>query len=328
MLSFKSSRPKIKDFDSTQQHSNNNDASRLSESIVGVEIDRAHTNEMNAIIITKRHISTMSYLIMRCFIALCLTVAILASTSWAFAPPSTHVAFGFRARIAPSLRGKQLCLSSNTLEMDRTRNNSSYEDSLESSVIDMEERNNNGVAFISSGTRDDEHEACTIGDDDDEHDDEIEELFKSLLHKVGKYNAEAVTLSYQDADNNNNHNNTQPISMLRQAFNIAREAHKNQCRRSGEPYITHPLGVAHIIADMELDLASLLTALLHDTVEDTNVTLGDIEEMFGGEISQCVDGVTKIAKIAFTSYEEQQSENYRKLILAMSKDIVSWCPFV
>eukprot|EP00985_Skeletonema_marinoi_P023205 scaffold15273_cov83-Skeletonema_marinoi.AAC.2 len=275
---------------------------------------------MNAIIITTRNSSTMGYLILRC-ISLCLTVAILASTSWAFAPPSTHVAFGFRARIAPSLRGKQLCLSSNTLEMDRTRNNSSYEDSLESSVIDMEERNNNGVAFISSGTRDDEHEACTIGDDDDEHDDEIEELFKSLLHKVGKYNAEAVTLSYKDADNNNSNNNTQPISMLRQAFNIAREAHKNQCRRSGEPYITHPLGVAHIIADMELDLASLLTALLHDTVEDTNVTLGDIEEMFGGEISQCVDGVTKIAKIAFTSYEEQQSENYRKLILAMSKDI-------
>eukprot|EP00984_Skeletonema_dohrnii_P002032 scaffold682_cov105-Skeletonema_dohrnii-CCMP3373.AAC.2 len=279
---------------------------------------------MNAIIITKRNSSTMGYLIIRC-ITLCLTVAILASTSWAFAPPSTHVAFGFRARIAPSLRGKQLCLSSNTLDMDRTRNNSSYEDSLESSVIDTEERNdNNGVAFISSGTRDDEHEACTIDDDDDEHDDEIDELFKSLLHKVGKYNAEAVTLSYKDANNNN----TQPISMLRQAFNIAREAHKNQCRKSGEPYITHPLGVAHIIADMELDLASLLTALLHDTVEDTNVTLGDIEEMFGGEISQCVDGVTKIAKIAFTSYEEQQSENYRKLILAMSKDIVSWCPFV
>ena len=325
MLSFKSSRTKIEDFDSTQ-HSNNNDASRLSESIVGVEIDRAHTKEMNAIIITKRNSSTMGYLIIRC-ITLCLTAAILASTSWAFAPPSTHVAYNdnYRARIAPSLRGNQLCLSSNTLEMDRTRNNSSYEDSLESSVIDMEERNdNNGVAFISSGTRDDEHEACTIDDDDDEHDDEIEELFKSLLHKVGKYNAEAVTLSYKDANNNN----TQPISMLRQAFNIAREAHKNQCRKSGEPYITHPLGVAHIIADMELDLASLLTALLHDTVEDTNVTLGDIEEMFGGEISQCVDGVTKIAKIAFTSYEEQQSENYRKLILAMSKDIVSWCPFV
>lgn len=72
---------------------------------------------------------------------------------------------------------------------------------------------------------------------------------------------------------------------------------------------------------MQLDLTSLLTALLHDTVEDTNMTLSFIEETFGEEVSECVDGVTKIAKIAFTSYEEQQSENYRKLILAMSKDI-------
>lgn len=161
-----------------------------------------------------------------------------------------------------------------------------------------------------------EYVTCTIVD---EVDDEIEEIFTSLLQKVGRYNAEAVTLSY--------HNDTttqQPISMLRQAFNIAKKAHQNQCRKSGEPYITHPLGVAHIIADMKLDLTSLLTALLHDTVEDTNLTLSCIEEMFGDEIASCVDGVTKIAKITFTSYEEQQSENYRKLILAMSKDIVSF----
>lgn len=182
--------------------------------------------------------------------------------------------------------------------------------------------NNNGAAFMKR-ERHEERETCTVDDEDDD-DNEIEELFKSLLHKVGKYNTEAVNISYNDTNNNNQ---TQPISMLRQAFNIAREAHKSQCRKSGEPYITHPLGVAHIIADMELDLASLLTALLHDTVEDTDVTLADIEEMFGGEISQCVDGVTKIAKIAFTSYEEQQSENYRKLILAMSKDIVSFVSF-
>ena len=284
---------------------------------------------------------------MRCTALWLFTVAAVlttTSTSWAFAPPSsTSLAFGLpsrrsrqltsisncnndRIRIPPSRKDQQsLYLSSNVLEMDRTRNNSSYEDSLESSVADMEEQNgnNNGAAFMNS-ERHEEHETCTVDDDDDDDSDiEIEALFTSLLHKVGKYNAEAVTLSYDDTNNNNN-NHTQPISMLRQAFHIARDAHKNQCRKSGEPYITHPLGVAHIIADMELDLASLLTALLHDTVEDTNVTLGDIEETFGREISQCVDGVTKIARIAFTSYEEQQSENYRKLILAMSKDIVSF----
>lgn len=271
---------------------------------------------------------------------------LVASTSCAFAPPPSAAAFGLsfhrqqqlaasiiisnnnanRARIASSSSlGGHRRHSSNTLEIDdrATRNNSNYEESslleLESSVIEK----NNGVAALSDSEAHVDHEACLLFDNDD--DDEIEELFTSLLHKVGKYNAEAVTVSYpnnNDAAANNNH--TQPISMLRQAFNIAREAHKNQCRKSGEPYITHPLGVAHIIADMELDLASLLTALLHDTVEDTIMTLSDIEDMFGEEISQCVDGVTKIAKIAFTSYEEQQSENYRKLILAMSKDIVSF----
>jgi len=277
----------------------------------------------------------MGLFIMWCTLFLFL-VAMLASTSSAFTPPSA--AFGLPshrqlfaiisnnnadwARIVSSLgvRPRQ----SITLEIDdRTRNNSNYEESL----LASSEIENNGVALISSGSEAHvEHEACTLFDNDEE-DDEIEELFTSLLHKVGKYNAEAVTLPYHIKDAASN-NHTQPISMLRQAFNIARDAHKNQCRKSGEPYITHPLGVAHIIADLELDLASLLTALLHDTVEDTNVTLSDIEGMFGEEISQCVDGVTKIAKIAFTSYEEQQSENYRKLILAMSKDIVSLCPVV
>ena len=256
--------------------------------------------------------------------------AVAATPCRAFSPPSTSGAFGLptrrqllasktinsknnRIRIAPSM-------GSNTLEDDRApRNNSSYEPMQEScGGMDTEEQH-----IISSEThRGEEHETCIIDDVDDDDDDEIDELFTSLLHKVGRYSPEVVTISYKDDDDDIN-NHTQPISMLHQAFNIAREAHKDQCRKSGEPYITHPLGVAHIIADMELDLTSLLTAILHDTVEDTNMTLIDIENMFGEEISQCVDGVTKIAKIAFTSYEEQQSENYRKLILAMSKDIVS-----
>jgi len=287
-------------------------------------------------------------IIMRCVRLWLITVAMLASTVVAaFAPPSSaSLAFGLPSRrsqlltsripnytngrliILPSLllggqqRGSRLYYhSSNTLEIDRTRNSSSYEDSPESSsVTDMDdETTKNGVAIMSSEHHEKEHdEACPLENEEDN--EKIEELFTSLLHKVGTYNAEAGTLSYNN-NTNHNTNQTQPISILQQAFHMARNAHKHQCRKSGEPYITHPLGVAHIIADMELDVASLLTALLHDTVEDTNVTLGDIEEIFGGEISQCVDGVTKIAKIEFTSYEEQQSENYRKLILAMSKDI-------
>lgn len=85
--------------------------------------------------------------------------------------------------------------------------------------------------------------------------------------------------------------------------------------------LAHPLGVAHIIADLKLDISSVVTALLHDTVEDTPVTLQNITTIFSSEISHLVDGVTKVGKLPFKSIAEQQSENYRKLILAMSEDI-------
>ncbi len=112
-----------------------------------------------------------------------------------------------------------------------------------------------------------------------------------------------------------------PVDVVRRAYEFSAEKHKNQRRASGEPYVSHPLEVAGIIADLKLDVPSIATGLLHDTVEDTLTTLGQIEAMFGAEIATLVDGVTKISQINFTSREEHQAENFRKMILAMARDI-------
>ncbi|HLY38449.1 MAG TPA: bifunctional (p)ppGpp synthetase/guanosine-3',5'-bis(diphosphate) 3'-pyrophosphohydrolase [Candidatus Binatia bacterium] len=114
---------------------------------------------------------------------------------------------------------------------------------------------------------------------------------------------------------------TAPIDVIQRAYEFSAEVHKGQRRASGEPYLTHPLQVASIIADLRLDVPSVATALLHDTVEDTLATLPEIEERFGGEIAGLVDGVTKIGQINFTSREEKQAENFRKMLLAMARDI-------
>jgi len=111
------------------------------------------------------------------------------------------------------------------------------------------------------------------------------------------------------------------IELINRAYVFAAHAHARQNRRSGELYITHPLAVAKNIVDLKLDVASLVTGLLHDTVEDTHVTLEDIEQRFGGEIAGLVDGVTKIGKIHFRSSEHQKAENFRKMILATAKDL-------
>src|SRR5947208_11277522 len=114
---------------------------------------------------------------------------------------------------------------------------------------------------------------------------------------------------------------TGPVEVLQRAHDFSAEVHKGQRRASGEPYLTHPLQVASIIADMRLDVPSIATGLLHDTVEDTLATLPQIEENFGSEIAALVDGVTKIGQINFTSREEKQAENFRKMLLAMARDI-------
>ena len=99
------------------------------------------------------------------------------------------------------------------------------------------------------------------------------------------------------------------------------KVHLGQIRRSGEPYLSHPLEVAGLLADMKLDVATVTAGFLHDTIEDTTATLEDIENMFGGEVAAIVDGVSKISQITFSTHAERQAENMRKMILAMATDI-------
>jgi GTP pyrophosphokinase len=109
--------------------------------------------------------------------------------------------------------------------------------------------------------------------------------------------------------------------LIRRAYDFSARVHQGQKRQSGEPYLVHPVEVANVIADLKLDVASVVTGLLHDTVEDTLTTLDQVRTEFGGEVAALVDGVTKISQINFTSREEKQAENFRKMILAMAQDI-------
>ena len=111
------------------------------------------------------------------------------------------------------------------------------------------------------------------------------------------------------------------LDIIRKAYVFAAKAHQGQIRKSGEPYLVHPLEVAAILANMKLDVASIAAAFLHDTVEDTVATIEEIEDLFGEEVKILVDGVSKLSKIHFRSSVEQQAENFRKMILAMAKDI-------
>ncbi len=111
------------------------------------------------------------------------------------------------------------------------------------------------------------------------------------------------------------------LAPLENAFRFASEKHKLQTRDSGEPYMMHPLQVAHILADMRMDQVSLETGLLHDVVEDTSVTVEDVRKNFGEDVARCVDGVTKLSKLDFFSAEERQAESFRKMLLAMVNDI-------
>ncbi len=111
------------------------------------------------------------------------------------------------------------------------------------------------------------------------------------------------------------------VGLIARAYEFSERVHRGQKRASGEPYFTHPVEVAKIIASLHLDAPSVATALLHDTVEDTLTTLEEIERQFGSEVATLVDGVTKISQISFTSREEKQAENFRKMLLAMARDI-------
>ena len=111
------------------------------------------------------------------------------------------------------------------------------------------------------------------------------------------------------------------FDMIRRAYIFSAKEHKGQVRASGEPYLTHPLEVANILAEMKMDAVTVSVGLLHDVVEDTLVSLDDVERTFGPEVTHVVDGVTKISQIPFTSKEEKQAENFRKMLLAMTDDI-------
>ncbi len=110
-------------------------------------------------------------------------------------------------------------------------------------------------------------------------------------------------------------------ALVEQAYNYSQQAHSGQLRESGESYIIHPLGVVMILAELELDLVTIVAGLLHDVVEDTDVTLEDIRQEFGPEVASLVDGVTKLSRLDFTSKEEQQAETLRKMFIAMAQDI-------
>ena len=111
------------------------------------------------------------------------------------------------------------------------------------------------------------------------------------------------------------------LKLIKRAYEFAKDKHKDQLRRSGEPYIIHPIQVAYILSTLGLDHSTICAALLHDVIEDTDVTLEDIAKEFSPEIAEMVDGVTKLSKLNYTSEQEQQVENYRKMFLAMGKDI-------
>ncbi len=114
---------------------------------------------------------------------------------------------------------------------------------------------------------------------------------------------------------------TGDVELIRRAYDFSAKVHKGQKRLSGEPYLVHPMAVAGIIADLKLDVPSIVSGLLHDTVEDTLTTLDEVRSVFGAEIATLVDGVTKLSRVNFTSREEKQAENFRKMILAMANDV-------
>lgn len=122
---------------------------------------------------------------------------------------------------------------------------------------------------------------------------------------------ERISAYYPNAD----------LDFIRRAYEVSEKAHQGQIRRSGEAYIFHPLSVAGILTELKLDLPTIATGLLHDTVEDTSVTLKDIETQFGKNVALLVDGVTKISQMSFKNTHAKQAENIRKMIVAMGKDI-------
>lgn len=128
-------------------------------------------------------------------------------------------------------------------------------------------------------------------------------MIQKLIDKVQSYNPEADT------------------DIIREAYYFAEKHHEGQKRNSGEDYIVHPFNVAYILAEMNMDVSTIIAGLLHDTIEDTSVTYDDVKEKFGEEVADLVDGVTKLKMLSYQTKQEKQAENIRKMVLAMAKDI-------
>src|SRR5216117_934748 len=111
------------------------------------------------------------------------------------------------------------------------------------------------------------------------------------------------------------------LYVLARAYKFSAASHLGQQRASGEPYLSHPLEVANLLVDFKMDVTTVTAGLLHDVLEDTAATKADLEREFGREIADLVDGVTKIGKLAFSSREERQAENFRKMLVAMARDL-------
>src|SRR5207302_3183359 len=111
------------------------------------------------------------------------------------------------------------------------------------------------------------------------------------------------------------------LDVLARAYQFSAASHEGQQRASGEPYLSHPLAVANLLVDFKMDVTTVTAGLLHDVLEDTTATKADLEREFGKEIAELVDGVTKIGKLAFSSREERQAENFRKMLVAMARDL-------
>jgi len=128
-------------------------------------------------------------------------------------------------------------------------------------------------------------------------------IYRKLIAKIRAYNPQL------------------DVALLDKAYSIAKKHHENQYRKSGEPFVVHPLEVAGILADIELDQTSIIAALLHDLIEDTEFTYEKVKTEFGEKIANIINGVTKLDRIVFSSREEKQVENLRKMIIAMSEDV-------
>src|SRR5437870_4597983 len=109
--------------------------------------------------------------------------------------------------------------------------------------------------------------------------------------------------------------------MLERAYRFSERSHRGQQRASGEPYLSHPLEVATLLVGFKMDVTTVTAGLLHDVLEDTGATKAELETEFGKEIAELVDGVTKLGKLAFSSREERQAENFRKMLVAMARDL-------